>query len=99
MKRLAIVLIMVVMVACETTSSEIGTDFFTDGALDFSYTDSSTVKLSTVQYERMATSSTGRILLGSYEDEKLGVVAASAFIRLAPSETVDLQDQDVTYES
>ncbi|HEY3403284.1 MAG TPA: DUF4270 family protein [Ohtaekwangia sp.] len=86
------------MMSCGVEPSEVGSDFFTGGALDFAYIDSSSVKLSTVKFERISTSGADRILLGAYNDEKLGALIASAFIQLNPSAPIDLQYEDITYD-
>ena len=81
--------------ACEPSTSEIGSDFFTDGVLDFSYIDSATVKLSTIQIEDLVTSGTNRILVGTHEDDNLGKITAIPFFQISPSGDVNFKDQNV----
>lgn len=84
--------------SCEQDSAEIGSDFFTDGALDFSYIDSSTVMLSTIQLDEQVTSLSDRMLVGTHHDEKLGKISASAFFQVAPSSNPDFEDRTVEYD-
>jgi hypothetical protein len=84
--------------SCESESPEIGSDFFSDGAMDFSYIDTATIKLSTIQFEKLQTGNSTRLLVGSYNDEKLGKVTAVPYFQLTPSETIDLQEENVTYD-
>lgn len=85
-------------VSCGVDSSEIGTDFFTGGVLDYSLSDTSTVKLSTIAFEKLQTNSNSRILVGTHADEKLGRITASSFFQVAPSSSIDFQGKDITYD-
>ncbi|MFD1001827.1 DUF4270 family protein [Ohtaekwangia kribbensis] len=99
MKQILFVLAVLTMASCGVDSSEIGTDFFNEGALDFSYIDSSSVKLSTIRIENLTTAAGARILLGSHTDEKLGRITASSYFQVVPtSSNMDLDDEDVSYE-
>lgn len=99
MKRYLVVGVLVVLMSCGTDSTEIGSQFFDDSALDFFYIDSTTVSLSTVQYEKLVTSSNSRLLLGAFADPKLGAINSSSFVQFkAPSSIEDLQDADISYD-
>jgi hypothetical protein len=99
MKQFLFVLAVFAMASCGVDSSEIGTDFFTEGALDFSYIDSSSVKLSTIRLDNLASAGGARILLGSHVDEKLGRITASSYFQVVPaSSNMNLEDEDVSYE-
>lgn len=99
MRRLLVLLVTSVMIsACEPVSSEIGSDFFTDGTLDFSYIDSSTVNLSTIQLEEMATSGTSRLLVGTHHDHRLGKITATPFFQLSAADDVNFKDENVVYD-
>ncbi|WP_276369421.1 DUF4270 family protein [Chryseolinea sp. H1M3-3] len=87
----------IVICSCESSSTEIGSDFFTDGALDFSFIDSSTVNLSTIQMEEMVTSGTSRMLLGTNHDKNLGKFTASPYFQVTPTGSPDLEKEDVIY--
>ncbi len=98
MRKLIWSLMVLATVSCGVESSEIGTDFFSDGVLDYSYSDTSSVKLSTIEFEKLQTSNGSRILLGTHVDEKLGRITASSFFQIAPSSSIDLQDEDITFD-
>ncbi len=98
MRKLGWSLIIVLNISCGVDSSEIGADFFSDGVLDYSYSDTSSVKLSTIAFDRLQTSNTSRILMGTHMDEKLGRITASSFFQLAPASAIDLQGKDITYD-
>lgn len=79
------------MVSCSADSpSEVGTDFFNEGALDYAFMDSSTVKLSTIKVEDLTTNGGTRLLLGSHADDKLGRLTASAYFQVTPSSSSDV---------
>lgn len=100
MRRLFIIVLAgILLCSCEPDSPEIGADFFNDGVLDFSYIDSSSVKLSTIRLEPLNTYGASRMLIGSHADEKLGRITASSYFQLVPSSSgVDLEDENVSYE-
>ncbi len=99
MKQFLFVLAVFAMASCGVDSSEIGTDFFNEGALDFSYIDSSSVKLSTIRLDNLTSAGGARILLGSHVDEKLGRITASSYFQVVPaSSNMNLEDEDVSYE-
>ncbi len=99
MKRLLAFIVGGLMIcSCEPVTSEIGADFFSDGMLDYSYADSVTVKLSTIQLEEMVTNSTSRMLVGTHRDESLGRFTATPYFQVAPSGDVNFEDQNFTYD-
>jgi hypothetical protein len=73
--------ILLLLVSCNSEPSRIGGDFFKDGLLDISVIDSSTVKLSTVRFDSLITNGGSRIILGTYDDEKLGRLSASGYFQ------------------
>lgn len=91
-------IVLIGLIGCGADSTQIGSRFFDDGDLDLTYVDSSTVRLSTVKYERLATSNTSRILIGAYQDDRLGTIKSTAYAQLAPSTSIDLQDEDIIYD-
>ncbi len=86
------------MCSCESESSDIGSDFFSSGALDFSYIDSSTVKLSTIFLEDLATNTANRMLVGTHNEEVLGKFSAAPFFQVTPGNVPTLDDASVEYE-
>ena len=84
--------------SCETTTSQIGSDFFSDGVLDFSYIDSATVKLSTIQIEDLVTNGTTRLLVGTHQDQNLGKITAIPFFQLSPSGETSFKGENIIYD-
>ena len=99
MKKLFVIILTVLMIcSCESDSPQIGSDFFKDGILDFSYIDSATVQLSTIQLEDMVTNGTSRLLLGTNLDKRLGKITASSYFQLTPSEAFNFKEEDFSYD-
>ncbi len=98
MQKLVWLLMIVTVLSCGVDSSEIGADFFNDGVLDYSFSDTSSVKLSTIEFEKLQTSTGSRILVGTHVDEKLGRITASSFFQLGPGSSINLQDEDITFD-
>ena len=84
--------------SCEPESPEIGSDFFTDGVLDFTYVDSATVNLSTIQIDEMITSSASRMLVGTHRDERLGQVTAAPYFQVTSTGEVNFEDRNFAYD-
>ncbi|MBL7858506.1 MAG: DUF4270 family protein [Cyclobacteriaceae bacterium] len=97
MWRILVILSLIGMWSCETGSSAIGTGFFNGGVLDFSFIDTSTVRLSTIQVDKLSTNGAERLLLGRYADNKLGQLVATPYVQLSASSTIDLRDENVSY--
>lgn len=96
--RVFVLVLAVIFWSCDSNStSEIGSDFFNGGSLDFSMIDSCTVSLSTIAFEKLNTSDADRILLGTHEDSKLGQIKASAYMQLSTSAT-GLPDNNVRFD-
>ncbi|GAB5475090.1 MAG: hypothetical protein Mars2KO_31890 [Maribacter sp.] len=70
----------------EFPSLEVGQDF-TDSNVRVLVLDSFTVKLSTFKFDSINTSSSERLLVGSYKDEYFGEVKSAAFFELTRSTT------------
>src|SRR5688572_15321171 len=94
----ALATVIVIVCSCESDSPEIGSDFFTDGALDFSYIDTATIKLSTIQFEKLETGNGSRLMVGTYQDEKLGKIAAVPYFQVTSSSEIDFQDDNVVFD-
>jgi hypothetical protein len=97
MKAIILIALTLVLLGCNDEATEIGSDFFSEGSLDVSYIDSSTVNLSTVRFESVVTNTTSRIVLGTAIDEKLGRVTASTFFQAGLSSAFSLEDKNVEY--
>mgnify|MGYP003579084486 CR=1 FL=1 len=98
MKPFLLVLGSLMICSCEPETSEIGSDFFTDGVLDFTYIDSATVNLSTIQLDEIITSSTSRMLVGTHRDEQLGRITATPFFQVTSTSALNFEDQNLTYD-
>ena len=99
MKRiLGIITVSVMVWSCEPESPEIGSDFFTNGMLDFTYIDSATVHLSTIQLDEMITSSGSRMLVGTHRDEQLGQITAIPYFQVHTTDAVNFEDQNFVYD-
>ncbi len=95
---LGVVVGIIMICSCETESPEIGSDFFTNGVLDFTYIDSATVNLSTIQLDEMATSSASRMLVGTHRDERLGQITATPYFQVTPTGEVNFEDKNFAYD-
>jgi hypothetical protein len=99
MKRLHGLIVGCIMIcSCEPESPEIGSDFFTDGALDFTYIDSATVNLSTIQIDEIITSSASRMLVGTHRDEQLGQITATPYFQVTSTGDINFEDQNFAYD-
>jgi len=83
--------------ACTNEATTIGAGFFSEGSLDLAYIDSSTVQLSTIQLDNVATNTFSRIVLGAHHDDDLGYVSASSFFQVGLNGTTSLKDMNVEY--
>ena len=95
---LGIVVGIIMICSCETESPEIGSDFFTNGVLDFTYIDSATVNLSTIQLDEMVTSSASRMLVGTHRDERLGQITATPYFQVTSTGEVNFEDKNFAYD-
>lgn len=97
MRRICVVFITILLISCVDDASEIGADFFNDGALDIAMIDSVTVSLSTVQLEPLATNNASRVVLGSHLDEKLGRISAITFFQGVLNGEVNFKEEPYEY--
>ena len=84
--------------SCVQDASEIGSDFFTGGNLDFSVIDTATVSLSTILYEELQTNNATRLLVGSHTDPKLGKIKATSFFQVSKPNSLDFPEEKLKYE-
>lgn len=97
MNKLYFLLSLMAFFSCTSNSTQIGSEFFTDGMLDVSYIDSSSVKLSTMQFASLITNNTGRIVAGSHADEYTGRITATPFFTLSNGKDISLEDLNTEY--
>jgi hypothetical protein len=91
-------LFMIAAGSCGVDATETGTSFFNEGVLDYSYSDTSSVKLSTVGFTKLVTDDATRLLLGSHDDERLGRLTAAVYFQVMPDGAVSLKEEDVTFD-
>lgn len=91
-------LVSLVCFSCGADSSRIGLDFFGGGSLDASYIDSATVRISTVKFDSLITSSADRILLGSNKDARLGRITALSYLQVSVASVDVLDDPKVAFD-
>ncbi len=101
MQRLIRTTFTLALFSCGVESTEIGSDFFNGGSLGISYIDTASVKLSTIRFDSIVTSSANRIMIGSYEDHQLGRTTTAMFMEISiPSGTLDDDNNNqIDYDS
>jgi hypothetical protein len=85
------------IMACDSEPSTIGSDFFSGGAIDVSYVDSVTVKLSTIKFDSIITSNAKRMLIGTHTDGNLGIIDATAVMELNTPGPLSFQTSQMSY--
>jgi hypothetical protein len=95
--------VLVLHLAC-SESSEIGSDFFRGGSLNIAYTDTVSLKVSTVIIDSVVTSDANRLLVGHHVDSYLGATSSSAFFKVEPRASTEqtnnlyaLEDNNTSY--
>lgn len=78
--------VVVALLCCSGCSTQgptpIGANFLGDGVLQTVLVDTLSLNVSTVNFDSVPTSTTSRLLIGSYQDNDLGRVVADAYFRL-----------------
>jgi hypothetical protein len=98
-RKLAVIVMMLFVTgACTQDPSEIGSDFFTGGSLDFSSIDSASVSLSTVMFEDLQSNNSTRLLVGSHNDSKLGKIQAKTFFQVNKPSSLTFPESNLTYQ-
>lgn len=83
MKVICYLLLLTILFSCNETS-EIGAGFFKEGNLGLAYTDTLTLKVSTITADSITTGSASRLLVGNHTDVDLGKITAAAYFQLEP---------------
>jgi hypothetical protein len=78
--------IMMFLFSCEETSI-IGKNLVNSDSFEFSYLDSVSLDFYTCHIDSFKTSTTSKILLGSYSDADLGLISSDAYFLFAPSQS------------
>ncbi len=69
-----------IVTSCSDPMSEVGTDFFDEVSFQLESWDSLTMELSTVQFDSVITNYPDRLLIGSYDQEIIGLVNSESYI-------------------
>lgn len=91
-------LCVLLFLSCAETSV-IGEDLIQSSEFDVSLTDTVAVKLSTLQYDSIITSNTGRLLVGSQQGTELGDIASEVYFLLSYDLSNEEVDESITYDS
>jgi hypothetical protein len=85
------------LVSCNTPS-ELGADFLEGGRISLAYIDTLTLRASTVVFDSLATSNSGRLLFGYVEDPRIGAICSSPCFQIEPPSVSDNFGVDFTYD-
>jgi hypothetical protein len=85
------------LTSCNQNSSEIGSDFFNGGSLDYSTIDTATVRLSTILFEKLQTNNATRLLVGNHSDGRLGKIVATTFFQLGTPSSLQFPEENINY--
>ena len=88
-----------VLMACIEDPNTINTDFFNDESFEITYVDTMELVTSTIQFDCLQTSRTGRILFGYAEDETLGKLKSTGFFEVGLDATYALDEDVAVYDS
>ena len=87
------------LIACAEDPNTIDTDFFNNESFEITYIDTVGLVTSTIQFDCLQTSQTGRILFGYGEDEKLGKIRSTGFFKVGLDSTYELDEEIAVYDS
>ncbi|MEQ6166134.1 DUF4270 family protein [Ekhidna sp. MALMAid0563] len=93
---LAVGVIVAIGIAC-SESSVIGEDFIDSGNFEVTAIDTISLKISTIQFDSIVTSNTGRLLIGSHEME-VGKITSESFFNLTYESSL-LIDENYQFDS
>jgi hypothetical protein len=82
--------------SCESPSS-IGEDFVQNEIVDIVFTDTTTINMSTILFDSISTTNTGRYLIGYHEDDQMGKIESQAYFKLGLDSISTFPDDDATY--
>lgn len=82
--------------ACEDNPQQfkLGEDFI-DSQTQLNVIDTFSVKLSTVLFDTIVTSNTGRILVGNYQDNTFGKIVSNSYFQVGKPDSFDVQEDDI----
>lgn len=87
------------LLACTEDPNTIDTNFFNDESFEITYIDTVGLITSTIQFDSLPTSHTGRLLFGYSEDEKLGKIKSTGFFKVGLDSAYELDQSVSVYDS
>ncbi|WP_178984079.1 DUF4270 family protein [Winogradskyella helgolandensis] len=88
LKLFTAITILMVIISCSTDNeyeSLVAGEDFTGTNIRVLSIDTFSVKLSTMKFDSITTSTSGRLLIGQYNDDDMGIINTSAYVQLSPS--------------
>src|SRR4051812_14824105 len=82
--------LMLILTGCEKTKIQFGQDFTDNSYSNIILVDTISAVLSTVYTDSVATSGSGSMLAGNYDDDAFGKVTAKSFFEIAPPPFAEL---------
>ncbi|MDN5211281.1 DUF4270 family protein [Fulvivirgaceae bacterium BMA12] len=96
---LFLLIVVTAMTACTEEPNTIDSDFFNEESFEITFVDTLELITSTVQFDSLPTSHTGRLLFGYGEDEKLGKIKSTVFFNVGLDSTYELDQSISVYDS
>ena len=93
------IIVAIGLAACIEDPNTIDTDFFDNESFEITFVDTVALVTSTIQFDCLQTSQTGRILFGYSEDEKLGKIRSTGFFKVGLDSTYELDEEFAVYDS
>lgn len=87
-----------VLLCCDNDGSYIGAQFKGSQEIDIAFTDTASMKTSTVLLDSLPTSGTGTVLIGTYNDDVFGKIESIGYVQLY-NESAWYVDADAIYDS
>ncbi|WP_417860345.1 DUF4270 family protein [Winogradskyella sediminis] len=87
-KLFAVITIIMVVISCSTDTeydSLVAGEDFTGTNIRVLSIDTFSVTLSTMKFDSITTSTSGRLLIGQYNDDDIGIINTSAYVQASPS--------------
>lgn len=79
--------------------STVGAEFVSGTSFDVSFSDTITIRASTVIYDSIETNNKNRLLVGAYDDPNFGIIESQAFFQLSLDKTYKLDENNTSYDS
>jgi len=85
--------------SCSDSGSSLGTGFTSESDFGVGFIDTMTVRTSTVMLDSVPTSGTGTLMLGQYNDPKLGVIESQVFMEMSNGTGWSQPSTNATFDS